>query len=88
MSNLTKDHHLTRVKHLAHEVRRTNGGYTAHTNFYNSLNPELLLALIECAEALRELYGKKVTTLTPEDHDFMRSWIAISRLEAECLPII
>lgn len=85
---LPDDHRLTRLKRKAHDVRRTKGGYSATRDFYDSMDPEFVLALIECAESLKELHQKKVKTLTPEDQDFMRSWVALSRLEGECLPLI
>lgn len=90
MSNahLPDEQRLDRVRRLAHNVRRTQGGYTATRDFYDSLSPELLMALIECAQSLKELHQKKVKTITPEDPDFMRSWVALSRLEVECLPLI
>lgn len=84
---MADEHRLDRIKRLAHDMRRTNGGYTATHAFYNSLSPELLMALIECAQAHKELYQKKVKTVTPEDHDFLRSSVALSRLETECLPL-
>lgn len=78
---------LNRLKHLAHEVRRTKGGFTAHNNFHNALSPEMVLILVHCTLALRELYTAKVKTLIPEDNDFEDAWIALGRLESECLPL-
>lgn len=82
------DHRLTRLKRFAHKVRQTKGGYSATRDFYDSMSPELVLALVECADTLRELYSRKVPTIIPEDPDFQRASVALARLEGECLPLI
>jgi hypothetical protein len=85
---MSDDERLKRIKRLSYDVIRTKGGYTAHHAFHNAMTPELVMALVECAESLKELYQKKVTTITPDDRDFLRSSVALSRLEAECQPLI
>lgn len=47
---------LSRLKHAAQEVIRTDGGMTACKHFHSELDPNRVLALIECAEIVRTDY--------------------------------
>lgn len=43
----------SRLKHAAQEVIRTDGGMTACKHFHSELDPNRVLALVECAEFVR-----------------------------------